>query len=66
MRPTAYWCHFALSDMLTRSVRVDALADVKEGFWLNDAYEFTKGDDASIWVPPSAIYQVNKWAGTNG
>ena len=58
-----YRCEYNASDIVSnprRYVRVDTLADVKDGFWLNPYYEFTKGEDACFWIPPSAIRYVQK------
>lgn len=54
-----YRCEFRME---TAYMHVDgsSIADFKEGFWLNDKYEFTKCSDAVTWMPPSSIIRITK------
>ncbi len=54
-----YMCEFNM-DTAYMHVEGDSIADFKEGFWLNDKYELTKGSDAKYWMPPSSIIRVCK------
>ena len=36
------------------------LIDVKNGFWINRAGNYTQGSDAIYWVPPSQILCIRK------
>ena len=38
----------------------DSLADLKDGFWINDDLEFTKGSDCRYWIPVSVIKLIEK------
>jgi hypothetical protein len=42
------------------NVRVNCLADVKDGFWINDKGKFTLGSDCKFWIPPSQIKIIEK------
>lgn len=37
-----------------------SIADLKEGFWINDDMEITTGSDNRYWIPGSAIQFVEK------
>jgi len=42
------------------SVNVPEIADAKEGFWINNNKQHTRGSDSEIWVSPSIIKYVQK------
>ena len=44
------------------SIMIPSIADAQSGFWVNDRYEFTRGDDALFWIAPSSIVFVEKIA----
>lgn len=53
-----YRCEFTMHG-IGRYVRCeDGLAAFKDGFWITDEYQYTKGSDARFWIPPSAILYV--------
>jgi len=54
-----YRCEFKILDKKA-GVYVSRLSDVKDGFWINESFEFTTGSDASMWIPPSSINHVLK------
>ena len=54
-----YVCEFRI-DTAYMHVEGDSIADFKDGFWLNNNYEFTKGADAVTWMPPSSIIRISK------
>lgn len=36
------------------------LADVKDGFWINEARQYTQVSDCKYWIPPSKIEYISK------
>ena len=59
MWKVVYMCEFRM-DTAYMHVVGSTITDFKEGFWLNDNYEFTKGSDAITWMPPSSIIRIRK------
>lgn len=43
-----------------RDDKADALADLKDGFWVNEEMKFTKGSDARYWIPPAMLIVIVK------
>lgn len=41
-----------------RTIAVDSLSDVKDGFWLDENLKFTKTSAAHVWIPPHRILCV--------
>ena len=41
-------------------VDIPSIADAKDGFWVNEHNEFTRGEDALFWIPPAQIIHVEK------
>ena len=41
------------------------IADFKDGFWVNDKFEFTKSSDCKYWVPPGKISYIAKYGEVN-
>ena len=37
---------------------IPSMEDAKEGFWVNELHNFTRGEDARFWVPPTQIVFV--------
>jgi hypothetical protein len=58
---TAYRCVFKFWDSAYQTA-VPSIADVSLGFWVDEAWEFTKSSDCKFWIPPSNIYYVEKVA----
>ena len=54
-----YRCEFMMGGC-PMHVEGSSILDFKDGFWLNDNYEFTKGSDAETWMPPSSIIRIRK------
>ena len=59
MNSKKYKCVFKLDDCLRR-VYGDSLAEFKDGFWLDDHLQFTKGGDAKVFVHASKIEYIVK------
>lgn len=59
MYKVVYVCEFRM-DTAYMFVEGDSIADFKDGFWVNDKYEFTKGSDCNFWMPPSSIIRISK------
>ena len=38
----------------------EGIGAFKDGFWINDALEYTKGSDCKYWVPPGRILVIQK------
>ena len=38
----------------------DTLCDLKDGFWINMKFEFTRVSDSRHWIPPSRILYIEK------
>jgi hypothetical protein len=59
-----YRCYFSepvnMGDLSVPYVDGDVLAELKDGFWVNEGGLFTCGGDAAYWVPPSAIRLIEK------
>ena len=53
-------CEFEFKRRTYRVRSEGGLVDFKDGFWINDEWEFTKGVDARYWIPPSKILYVAK------
>lgn len=54
-----YRCEFIFKEEIC-VVYSQFLEDFKDGFWLNDDRNFTKGSDARYWIPPHSIEYVAK------
>ncbi len=59
MYKVVYVCEFRM-DTAYMFVEGVCLADFKEGFWIDEDYKFTKGDDCRFWMPPTSIIRVTK------
>lgn len=55
-----YWCTFLTVDHERRSTEVRGIADVADGFWCNEHWQFTSGFDAEWWIPASRVIAVHK------
>lgn len=53
-----YRCEFTHHDVMRHASSPDGLGAFKDGFWLNNDLQFTKGSDARYWIPPSKIDYV--------
>ena len=38
----------------------ESLLDFKNGFWVNESFDFTNCSDAKYWIPPSKILFIVK------
>lgn len=56
---TEYRCHFYLNRII-KMTKVPCIADAKDGFWINDHYQFTKLSDCRFWIPPGQILYIEK------
>jgi hypothetical protein len=57
---TVYECHFIFKDMLQKVSSDGGPLVFAQGFWVNDALEYTQGDDCQYWIPPSQIRYIKK------
>ena len=57
---TDYKCVFAFSSSTYIALSNGGIADFKDGFWINEKFEFTKGSDYKYWIPPSKIIYIQK------
>lgn len=54
-----YVCAFRFN-LMERKTRAECIAYFKEGFWINEEYQITLGDDCKFWIPPSQISYIEK------
>lgn len=57
---TIYKCYFTLEGIWYEVESKDGILDFSNGFWVNDDFQFTKGEDASYWIPPRCIRYIQK------
>lgn len=60
---TRYSCLFVFGVGIGKNhyfTDVPSIGDIKDGFWVDEAFEFTKSQDAKYWIPPSRILHVEK------
>lgn len=59
---TCYYMYFheGMERQSVDAVESDAIASFFNGFWVNEDYEFTKGNDAKHFIPESAILKITK------
>ena len=56
-----YWCWWsAPCSNYRRKVIVDSLHEVKDGFWVDRDFDYTKSDSGMYWIPPAGIKVVEK------
>ena len=61
MIKTNYRCRFILeASWGVMETYVPSIGDIKDGFWVNNNYQFTTGSDCDYWVPPASILYVRK------
>lgn len=39
---------------------IPSIAHAKEGFWVDERFQFTAGSECRYWVPPSSVLYVKK------
>lgn len=57
---TRYWCYFKMKNQNLTTYSDGSLDDLKNGFWVNKSFQFTKKSDVHYWIPPSAIHFIEK------
>lgn len=45
---------------LTVRIRANAISQFKDGFWINNKFEFTTDLGGKYWIPPSQILYIKK------
>lgn len=59
MRETYYECVFKFEGDKYRT-EGKSVSCFMEGFWIDDWWEYTVGDKAMYWIPPSKIQHIEK------
>ena len=59
-RKILYRCEYTFKDKMRVAYSRDGIAVFKDGFWINEAYQFTTADDCRYWIPPNAIQYIAK------
>lgn len=60
---TRYRCEFIFTNWKGSkelAVYANDFSDLKDGFWVNEDYRFTKKSDAKYWIPPSVFKYITK------
>jgi hypothetical protein len=39
---------------------VPSITDIREGFWVDESFEYVKTGNNKYWIPPSRILHVEK------
>lgn len=55
----SYVCFYEL-DGVEQDTAAERLDVFKEGFWINNDFDYTNGSDAKYWIPPGRIHYVTK------
>ena len=59
-----YRCVFRMSSVCNKVnsviIKSGGIDKVKDGFWLNERFEFTQRSDCKYWIPPGMIEYAEK------
>ena len=55
-----YRCYFSFRGNPLAVDSDEGVASFKEGFWITGTGQFTKGADCQYWIPPHAIWYIEK------
>jgi hypothetical protein len=58
-----YWCYYTFQGKREMTSSENGLQVFRDGFWINNEGDFTTGEDAKIWIPPSKIDYIVKIPG---
>ncbi len=60
---TRYSCLFVFGVGIGKNhyfTDVPSITDIREGFWVDESFEFVKTGNNKYWIPPSRILHVEK------
>ncbi len=56
---TVYKCYYIfLGSRMTATA--NSLAELKDGFWVDQYHRYTHGADAKVWIAPASISYIEK------
>jgi hypothetical protein len=59
MTDTTYVCEFGIGLNLYRT-NIPSIDYARQGFWCDEEFDFTMGDNTKYWIPASAVRVVIK------
>ena len=57
---TVYKCWFNFKSSTAFAVGIEGVSEFKDGFWITEELQLTKGMLAQYWIPPSQIHRIDK------
>lgn len=55
-----YLCAFEWDDGVVDKIYIPDIQAAKDGFWLNDNFEYSDCDEPVWWIPPARVLYVQR------